>query len=48
MIKSRARRLARYITCTGKLETRITFWLENLKGRRQLEDLSVSGRIILK
>jgi hypothetical protein len=46
MIKSRRMRLTVHVARIG--EMRIIFWLENLKGRDQLEDLGVNGKITLE
>jgi len=37
-----------HIALVDRSEMYIVFWLENLKGRDQLEDLAVDGRIILE
>jgi hypothetical protein len=47
VIKSRRKGGVGYVAHVGRREVHTIFWLENLKGREHLEDLSIDGRIIL-
>jgi hypothetical protein len=49
MIKSRTMRWVGHVVCMGEMRNiYTTFWLERLKGRDHLEDVSTDERIILK
>lgn len=49
VVRGRKMRLAVYVARVGVIRlAHIIFWLENLNGRGQLEDLNVDWKIILK
>jgi hypothetical protein len=48
VIKSRRMRWEEYVVCKGEMSMGAEFWLENLKGKEYLKDLSIGERIILK
>jgi hypothetical protein len=47
VIKSRSMRLAGHVARTGETGNTM-FWLENMKGKDNLEDIGVDGSIILE